>query len=245
MSETGNSIEEWVARVELLDPPRLLEAALERFHPRIAFASSFGAEDVVLIDMLARIRMDVRIFTLDTGRLHEETYELMETIRNRYGVTIDSYFPRGESVERMEREKGFHSFRRSIDDRKECCGIRKLEPLSRALAGLEAWIAGLRREQAVTRTGVPRISVDAANGGLLKINPLADWTQEQVDDYIRRHDVPFNALHTRGFPSIGCAPCTRAILPGEDLRAGRWWWETPEQKECGLHAADDRSHAPT
>ena len=227
-----------VARISELQgsaPQELLRWAIERFHPRIALASSFGAEDVVLIDMLVRIRPDARIVTLDTGRLHEDTYEVMERIRLRYGVRIETFFPDREAVERLEREKGPYSFRDSIESRKECCAIRKVEPLWRALAGLEAWITGLRREQAITRVRIRNLEFDETFG-LLKLNPLADWAESQVWDYIRRHEVPYNALHDRGFPSIGCAPCTRAVHKGEDIRAGRWWWERPEQKECGLHA---------
>jgi len=216
-------------------PEELLRWALDRLHPRIAFASSFGAEDVVLIDMLVRIRRDARIITLDTGRLHEETYDAMERIRRRYGVVIETFFPDRQAVERLERDQGLYSFRDSIAARKECCAIRKVEPLRRALAGLEAWITGLRREQAVTRGHIRNVEFDEAFG-LLKLNPLADWSEAQVWDYIRLHDVPYNALHDRSFPSIGCAPCTRAVRRGEDVRAGRWWWERPEEKECGLHA---------
>ncbi len=213
----------------------LLVFALETFHPRIALASSFGAEDVVLLDMLVRIRPDARVFTLDTGRLHPETYAVMERCRERYGISLEVYFPQTEAVERLEREKGFFSFRESVEWRKECCAIRKVEPLRRALSTLDAWITGLRREQAVTRTQIQKIEWDLANGGIIKFNPLADWTVDQVWGYIRQYKVPYNALHDRGFPSIGCEPCTRAIKPGEDLRAGRWWWERPEHKECGLH----------
>lgn len=213
-----------------------LHWALERYHPRISFASSFGAEDVVVIDMLAKIRIDARVFTLDTGRLHEETYDVMERVRARYGIVIESHFPDRERVERLEREKGLYSFRESIENRKECCAIRKVEPLARALEGLDAWISGLRREQAVTRGGLKKLELDLAHPGLVKINPLIDWTHDQVWEYVRSHDLPYNALHDRGFPSIGCAPCTRAVGPGEDVRAGRWWWELPEQKECGLHS---------
>ncbi|MGH9390422.1 MAG: phosphoadenylyl-sulfate reductase, partial [Vicinamibacteria bacterium] len=167
--------------------------ALDRFHPRIGFASSFGAEDVVVIDMLARIRKDARIFTLDTGRLHEETYDVMERIRKRYDIAIESHFPGRDEVERLEREKGLYSFRESIGNRKECCSIRKVEPLSRALAGLDAWISGLRRDQAVTRGKITKLEVDEARPGLLKLNPLVDWTHEQVWAYIREHKVPYNA----------------------------------------------------
>ncbi len=231
-----------INELEAASAEDVLRWALERFHPRIGFASSFGAEDVVVIDMLARIRQDARIFTLDTGRLHEETYEAMEKVRRRYGVTIETFFPDSRRVERLEREKGFYSFRESIDNRKECCNIRKVEPLGRALDGLDAWITGLRRDQAVTRSAVGKIEFDSARPGLVKFNPLADWTLDHVWDYIRRHEVPYNTLHDRHFPSIGCAPCTRAVGPGEDVRAGRWWWELPDQKECGLH--DGRTPTP-
>ena len=217
--------------------PELLTWALATFHPRIALAASFGAEDVVLIDMLMRLDGGARVFTLDTGRLPAETYDLTDTIRERYGLSIEVYFPQGEAVEAMVRQHGVNLFYKSIQNRKHCCGVRKVEPLGRALHGLDAWITGLRREQAVTRTEVRKVDVDADHAGIFKINPLADWTWDQVWAYIRAHDVPYNALHDRGYPSIGCAPCTRAVGPGEDLRAGRWWWENPETKECGLHVA--------
>ena len=212
----------------------VLQWAVKTF-PRIGFASSFGAEDVVVIDLISKIKPQPSIFTLDTGRLHEETYEVMEQIRQKYGIPIVSYFPEKGTVEKLEREKGFYSFRQSVENRKECCGIRKVEPLNRALSSLDAWITGLRREQAVTRTGLPKVELDAAHGGIAKINPLAEWTTEQVWDYIRKNNVPYNKLHDQNFPSIGCSPCTRAVRPGEDIRAGRWWWELPEHKECGLH----------
>lgn len=213
----------------------VLRWGVETYFPKIAFASSFGAEDVVVIDLLSKVNPQVPVFTLDTGRLPEETYEVMDRIRERYGIKIVSYFPEGQAVEKLEREKGFYSFRQSIENRKECCGIRKVEPLNRALGGLEAWITGLRREQAVTRTGLPKVEVDAAHRGIAKLNPISDWSTQQVWDHIRRNKVPYNKLHDQGFPSIGCAPCTRAVKPGEDIRAGRWWWELPEHKECGLH----------
>jgi len=222
-------------QMESKNAEQVLRWAAESFSPKIAFASSFGAEDVAVIDLLSKIKPQVTIFTLDTGRLPEETYELMDRIRKHYGVEIVSFFPDRVAVEKLEREKGFYSFRQSVENRKECCGIRKVEPLNRALAGLEAWITGLRREQAVTRADLPKVEADAAHGGIAKINPIADWTTEQVWDYIRKNQVPYNPLHDRNYPSIGCAPCTRAVRPGEDIRAGRWWWELPENKECGLH----------
>ncbi len=207
----------------------------ENFFPKIGFASSFGAEDVVVIDLITRVKKDLTIFTLDTGRLNEETYEVMDKIREKYGVQIVSFFPDRQAVEKLEKEKGFYSFRQSIENRKECCGIRKVEPLNRALSVLDAWITGLRREQAVTRTKLPKVEIDAAHRNMVKLNPIADWTTDQVWKHIRDNKVPYNKLHDLNFPSIGCSPCTRAVKPGEDIRAGRWWWETPEQKECGLH----------
>ena len=206
-----------------------------RFGARAVIASSFGVEDVVLIDLARKHAPRLGLFTLDTGRLPPETYEVMEEVRQRYGVAIVAYAPERAAVEELEREKGFFSFRRSIEERKECCAVRKLEPLGRALAGKSAWVTGLRREQSVTRTGVEIVESDAAHGGILKLNPLAGWSEAEVWRYARQHGLPVNALHARGYPSIGCAPCTRAIAPGEDLRAGRWWWESPEHKECGLH----------
>ena len=231
-----NQIQEAAQRFEPSDAETLLRWGIETF-PKIAFASSFGAEDVTLIDLLSRVDPGhrVTIFTLDTGRLHEETYEVMERIREKYGIRIVSYFPSREAVEKLEREKGFYSFRQSVENRKECCGIRKVEPLNRALTGQDAWITGLRREQAVTRTVLPKVEPDAAHGGIAKLNPIADWTTQRVWDTIRERQVPYNRLHDLNFPSIGCSPCTRAIRPGEDIRAGRWWWEMPEHKECGLH----------
>jgi len=213
----------------------LLGWALKEFSSDMALASSFGVEDVVLIDILWRLDPKFRVFSLDTGRLHEETYEVMEAIREKYGITIESYFPDAAKVERLERERGFYSFRRSVEERKECCGIRKVEPLNRALSSLKAWITGLRRDQGMTRTETNKIEIDTAHGSIVKLNPLADWSEKQVWDYIHENKVPYNKLHDRGFPSIGCSPCTRAIKSGEDVRAGRWWWETPDSKECGLH----------
>ena len=199
-------------------------------------ASSFGAEDVVLIDMMVKIDPRSRIFTLDTGRLPQETYDVMERIRDRYKVRIEVFFPEAKAVEEVIEEYGPDLFYKSIELRKLCCEVRKIKPLRRALESLKAWICGLRKEQSVTRTEIRKIEVDVAHNSIAKINPLADWTEEQVWDYIEKNDVPYNALHDRNYPSIGCAPCTRAIALGEDVRAGRWWWETPEKKECGLHS---------
>jgi phosphoadenosine phosphosulfate reductase len=201
----------------------------------VSLACSFSVEDVVLIDLIHRSGLKVGIFALDTGRLNEETYETAEAVVRRYGVTIDWYFPQREAVERLEREQGLFSFRESLEKRHECCRIRKLEPLGRALAGLAGWVTGLRREQSITRAEIPAIETDGAHGGIFKLNPLVLWTEQEVWEYAEARRIPVNRLHRQGYPSIGCAPCTRAIQPGEHPRAGRWWWEDPEHKECGLH----------
>ncbi|MBI4390123.1 MAG: phosphoadenylyl-sulfate reductase [Nitrospinae bacterium] len=201
----------------------------------VALASSFGLEDMVLIDMISKLDADIAVFTLDTGRLHEETYETMERVRVKYGLNVKSYFPDKDRVELLTRDKGFYSFRESLENRKECCHIRKVEPLNRALAELDAWVTGLRRDQSTTRTDTAKVHEDADHPPLIKINPLADWPLERVMDYVEKNKTPVNPLHKKNYPSIGCAPCTRPILPGEDVRAGRWWWENPEHKECGLH----------
>ena len=223
--------------LESQSPEQILRWALETFHPRIALASSFGAEDVAIIDMLVKINPKARIFTLDTGRLNQETYDVMDRIREKYAASIEVMFPKADAVEAMVHERGLNLFYHSIENRKLCCGVRKVEPLNRALASVDAWITGLRRDQVVTRTGVKKVDIDHDHGGIVKLNPIADWTWEQVMSYVKQHGVPYNVLHDQGYPSIGCAPCTRAIKPGEDFRAGRWWWERPEQKECGLHVS--------
>lgn len=223
-------------------PEEILKAAITHLgKERVVLASSFGAEDVVLIHMLTTITPKPRIFCLDTGRLPQETYDVMDRIRNKYKLSFEIYFPNTQAVEKMVREKGVNLFYESIDNRKLCCGIRKVEPLKRALLNCDGWITGLRREQSMTRTAIPVMEIDRDHGNILKINPLAAWTHDQVWDYIRAHKVPYNALHDKGYPSIGCAPCTRAISPGEDPRAGRWWWENPETKECGLHVKSSKT----
>ena len=214
-----------------------LRDALARF-PAAAFANSFGAEDMVLLDLIDRLGLPVHAFTLDTGRLHEETYALMAQARTRYRTAVHVMFPEAARVESFVSENGINAFRDSVELRKECCRIRKLEPLARALAGRDLWITGLRREQSPTRSAVEVLEHDAANG-LMKLNPLADWTSADVREYVDAFSVPVSALHAQGFPSIGCSPCTRAIAPGEDERAGRWWWELPMQRECGLHMTPD------
>ncbi|MEZ4600675.1 MAG: phosphoadenylyl-sulfate reductase [Syntrophotaleaceae bacterium] len=213
----------------------ILRAGLAVAKGPMALASSFSVEDVVIIDILQRKRFEVSVFALDTGRLNEETYEVAEAVTARYGVVIDWYFPQREAVEKLEREKGLFSFRESLENRHECCRIRKIEPLGRALAGKGGWITGLRREQSVTRSDLKPIEIDQTHGGILKLNPLLEWSWEQVWAYASAHRLPVNRLHTQGYPSIGCAPCTRPVQPGEHPRSGRWWWENPEHKECGLH----------
>lgn len=218
-----------------LSTREVLEWAIKIFGDKVAIASSFGAEDVVLIDMAYRIDPDFRIFTLDTGRLPQETYEVMEKIRQKYGMLIEVYFPETKPVEDMIKSYGPNLFYRSVDLRKLCCKVRKIDPLKRALSGLDAWICGLRREQAVTRTEVKKVEIDCAHGGIIKINPLVNWSHQRLWRYIRENNVPYNRLHDKGYPSIGCAPCTRPVKEEEDIRAGRWWWEKPEERECGLH----------
>ncbi|GFP23198.1 phosphoadenosine phosphosulfate reductase [Candidatus Hakubella thermalkaliphila] len=223
------------ADLEAKTAKEVLEWALKTYGDRVALASSFGAEDVVLIDMLARVDRRSRVFTLDTGRLPQETCDVMEKIRDKYGLKIEIYYPDTEAVEDMVAKYGPNLFYKNVELRKLCCEIRKVEPLKRALKELSAWITGLRREQSVTRTEVKKVEIDRSHNSIVKINPLADWSEEQVWSYIRENGVPYNALHDQNYPSIGCAPCTRAIKPGQDVRAGRWWWEDPEHKECGLH----------
>ncbi|MBN2964391.1 phosphoadenylyl-sulfate reductase [Sulfurospirillum sp. T05] len=213
----------------------VLDYFLNTLHVKIAFASSLGVEDQVLSDLLYKTHPNPRIFTLDTGRLPAETYALLEKTRTYYGKPLEVFFPKAELVEPLVSEKGMFSFYASIKERKACCYVRKIEPLKRALAGLEVWMTGLRRAQSVTREKMECIEWDEANG-LVKLNPLIEWSEEEVWEYVRTHNVPVNALHAKGYPSIGCAPCTRAVKEGEDVRSGRWWWENPEHKECGLHA---------
>jgi len=213
----------------------ILRAGLEAAGGPVALASSFGIEDVVVIDLIRELQLPVGIFALDTGRLPEETYQTAEAVAMRYGVRIDWYFPERSAVEELERDKGLFSFRNSLEDRHQCCAIRKVEPLQRALAGLSGWVTGMRAEQSVTRSALAPLEIDAAHGGIVKINPLAAWSEAEVWAYAEKKNLPVNPLHRRGYPSIGCAPCTRAIEPGESSRAGRWWWEDPEHKECGLH----------
>ena len=212
----------------------LLTGFLADYKGKIALSSSLGTEDQVLTHMVCQIDKSTKIFTLDTGRLFPETYELIHRTSSKYGIKLSVYFPDASQVEEMVGDKGINLFFESVENRKQCCNIRKIEPLKRAFTGLDVWICGLRREQSVTRHHMERIEWDEVNG-LIKLNPLIDWTEAEVMQFIKVHGVPYNPLHDKGFPSIGCQPCTRAIFPGEDIRAGRWWWENPETRECGLH----------
>jgi len=198
------------------------------------FANSLGAEDMVLTDLIVKAKLPIEIFSLDTGRLPPETYDLMAAVHKHYDLKLKVYFPQAEEVESYVRNHGINAFYDSVTLRKACCYARKVEPLRRALAGKRAWITGLRAEQAATRTNLAPREYDEGNG-LEKFSPLAEWSEKEVWTYIKQHAVPYNALHDKFYPSIGCAPCSRAISPGEDVRSGRWWWENPESKECGLH----------
>ena len=214
----------------------VLKWAINAYAPKIALASSFGAEDVIIIHMMVKINKEkTRIFTLDTGRLNQETYDVMDAIRKKYDIQIEVYFPEQRETEEMVKIKGMNLMYESVENRKLCCEIRKVHPLNRALSKLDGWITGLRREQAITRANIYKLEIDSSHGNIAKINPLADWTNEMIWDYIHKNNVPYNKLHDSGYPSIGCEPCTRAVHRGEDPRAGRWWWENATQKECGLH----------
>ena len=221
---------------KLKTPQDVLKWALDNLHPKIAMASSFGAEDVVVIDMMMKLNPKARIFTLDTGRLNQETYDVMDEIRNKYNMNIEVMFPDSNEVEEMVRVNGMNLFYQSMGNRKLCCGIRKVHPLKKMLSTVDGWITGLRADQTEVRSNVQRIEIDPQHNGIIKVNPIIEWTWEQTWDYIKNNNVPYNKLHDKGYPSIGCEPCTRAIKSGEPLRAGRWWWETDPQKECGLHA---------
>jgi phosphoadenosine phosphosulfate reductase len=217
-----------------MSPMEVMRVMALEFPGRITFATSFGAEDQVIMHMLSQAASAIRVFTLDTGRLFQETYDLMSITRVKYGIPIEVYFPDAATVEEMVNQDGINLFYDSIENRKLCCHVRKIIPLKRALANTDAWISGLRRQQSVTRQEVEMVEWDASLE-MIKINPLVDWTEQMVWDYLLNHKVPVNELHAKGFPSIGCQPCTRAVAPGEDVRAGRWWWELPGSKECGLH----------
>jgi thioredoxin-dependent adenylylsulfate APS reductase len=226
-------------RWERLSADEILSWAIKNFHPRLALACSFGnPEGLVLLDMMHRLEPGSRVFVLDTGRLHQATYDLIDRIRDRYGKDVEVVFPEAEAVQKMVRQHGMNLFYESLEKRQLCCRLRKVEPNRRYLADLDAYVTGLRRLQNVTRTETPKVELDG-EGRVLKINPLADWSTDQVWHYLRKNRVPVNRLHAEGFPTVGCAPCTRAVQPNEDPRAGRWWWESAATKECGLHVDEE------
>ncbi len=220
---------------KIADTVAILQQAVREFKT-VAFANSLGAEDMVLTDLIAKHQPDIEMFSLDTGRLPKETYDLIQEVSQEYTIPLKVYFPDSKLVQEYVEQNGINGFYDSVENRKGCCFVRKVEPLRRALKGKDAWITGMRRDQAVTRGTLEVSSFDEGNG-LQKFNPLLDWTNNDVWAYIRRYDVPYNKLHDQFYPSLGCAPCTRSITPGEDIRAGRWWWESPESKECGLHVS--------
>jgi len=227
------------AELEIQSAAEIIAEAVKLYGDKLVLASSLGAEDQVLTHLLLDANPKARVFVLDTGRLHPETYDVIAETEKKYGMKYELYYPQTEAVETLVREKGINSFYDSIENRKECCHIRKVEPLKRALSSAEAWITGIRRSQAVTRINTPILEWDEGFD-LAKFNPLATWSEDDVWAYIKENNIPYNALHDNGFPSIGCAPCTRAIELGEDVRSGRWWWESPDSKECGLHVVDGK-----
>ncbi len=228
------SIHSWNEEFKQASPVDVLDFFLDHFKGKIGLSTSMGMEDQVLTEMVTSIDPGIRIFTLDTGRLFPETYDLISRTSKKYSKQIEVFFPDAGEIEQMVAEKGINLFYQSIENREMCCQIRKLKPLARALDGLDAWITGLRKDQSVTRNELQVVEWDD-NNGLIKINPLTNWTEDEVKEYIEARGIPVNPLHKQGFASIGCQPCTRAIEESEDVRAGRWWWETPETKECGLH----------
>ena len=231
-----NEINNIAKEMESKAADEILKWGFKKYGDRMVLASSFGAEDVVLIDMMCNINKNLtRVFTLDTGRLNQETYDLIDKIRLKYNIKVDVYFPKSSDVEDMVANKGMNLMYESVENRKQCCNIRKIEPLKRALKQFDCWITGLRREQSLTRNSISKIEIDTLNNNIIKLNPLADWTNEEIWKYIQENKVPYNELHDKGYPSIGCEPCTRAVMQGEDPRAGRWWWENDTHKECGLH----------
>jgi phosphoadenosine phosphosulfate reductase len=230
---------------EHLDAVEVLRLALDVIgSERIALSASFGPEDIVLLDLLTQLVPKPRVFTLDTGRLPQETYDLIDAVRARFGVDVEVVFPDAADVEAMTSRRGVNLFYNSVDDRRLCCDVRKVAPLGRALRGLDGWITGVRRDQIGTRSGTLKIGFDLEHGMIWKVSPLADWTEEEVWARIRQRDLPYNALHDQGYPSIGCAPCSRAVPVGADPRSGRWWWEQPDERECGIHVSPPAPAGP-
>ncbi len=229
-----NKINELNSRLKNASAEDILKFFLEEYKNKITFSTSLGAEDQVLTEMIVKIDKSTKIFTLDTGRMFYETYDTLDKTNSRYGINIEVKFPEYKAVEKMVNEKGINLFYESIENRKLCCNIRKLIPIKRALKGYDVWITGLRQGQSVTREEIKIVEWDN-DFKIIKINPLINWSEKDVWDYIRKTKIPYNILHDKGYPSIGCAPCTRAVEKGEEARNGRWWWENPETKECGLH----------
>lgn len=227
-------IAQWNIQLKSSTPAQVISFFLKEFPDEVALSTSLGLEDQVLTQIVSSVDKNAKIFTLDTGRLFPETHDLLDRTCKKYDINISVFFPDSEDVEGMVNDKGINLFYESIENRKLCCNIRKLVPLARAMKGLKGWITGLRRDQSVTRTEMQLVEWDE-NNNMLKINPLINWTELEVINYIDIHNIPSNPLHKKGFASIGCYPCTRAIEKGEDVRAGRWWWENPDTKECGLH----------
>lgn len=222
--------------VEDFSATEVLRTAVEALgRDRLALSASFGPEDIVILDLLVALDPRPRVFTLDTGRLPPETFDLMQRVQQRYGIEIEVFRPDPSTVAQMTTSKGEDLFYASVENRVQCCDVRKVQPLRLALATVDGWITGIRRDQIASRSQTPKIGLDLAHGLIWKVAPLADWTEAAVWSYIREHDLPYNALHDRGYPSIGCATCTRAVEPGADPRSGRWWWESPEGRECGIH----------
>lgn len=234
MKYTSNDIVALNARFADSAPEELLQHFTEVYGDHIALSSSLSIEDQVLTDILLRINSKAKIFTLDTGRLFPETYQLIDKTNLHYNIKMEVFCPQTEALQQFVKEQGINPFYESLEKRHACCEVRKLEPLRRAFHTLDAWICGLRKEQSVTRKDMHKIEWDG-NHNILKINPLISWSETQVWDYIKSNNVPYNKLHDKGYPSIGCEPCTRSVKPGEDIRSGRWWWESPEHRECGLH----------
>jgi thioredoxin-dependent adenylylsulfate APS reductase len=224
-------------RMDTWSAERVVEWGFEHFAPRIALSASFGSrEGMVILHLMHTLDpAKARVFTVDTGRLPQETYNLMDRVRDRYGIEVEVYLPDARRVESLVRDRGLNLFYESVENRQLCCAVRKVEPFDRALADLDAWVAGLRSGQSETRANVRAVEIDDVHDGRIKLNPLATWSVDEVATYVRQHNVPVNALHDQGYPSVGCTPCSRAIEPHEEERAGRWWWERPESRECGIH----------
>lgn len=227
-------------QMEAQGPQEILTWAIKNFHPRLALSASFGGpEGMVLLDMMHKLDNTSRVFMLDTGRLHPATYDLVDRVRDRYDKRVEVVFPQSQDIEAMVADKGHNLFYESLENRKLCCRLRKVEPLRRYLGDFDAYISGLRRDQNANRAGTRKVEFDEAAGGIVKLNPLADWTADEVWQYVEENQVPVNRLHAQNYPSVGCEPCTRAVKLGEDPRAGRWWWENDDTRECGIHVGEE------